>query len=199
MDQALGRKHERTKREKADDLWLKLALLAGVSTTVLTASLPIGVTIFTVGGVAPVLSRRAAAAAARRQYGIDEFDLMADRELVRALAERFRRQGYRVRYSSPELTATHDFVIRRRGQRIVVQIRLGDPPPAQKDVDALSSAMRLRHAAEGWLMTNHEIGPQVREAVAGRDIVLWDRLRLAGFLLETATHAPAAQESQIAE
>jgi hypothetical protein len=59
--------------------------------------------------------------------------------------------------------------------------------------------MRLRHAAEGWLMTNHEIGPQVREAVVGRDIVLWDRLRLAGFLLETATHAPAAQESQIAE
>jgi len=191
-------KHARTRRERLEDIWLTIALLASVAVVFLTAHVVTGALIFLVTGVVPVLGGRLVAAVERRRYTITEFDRLGSRDFIKALAARFRAQGYRVRFAPAQAGQGYDFLLRRGRQRVAVQVRPGEGRVDATAVDLLAAATLRRHATEGWLITNGDFAPAARAAASGRDLVLWDRLRIAGFLMETAA-GPVASTSPAAE
>jgi HJR/Mrr/RecB family endonuclease len=192
-------KHARTRRERLEDIWLTTALLAAVAVTFLTAHAVTGALIFLLTGAAPVLAGRLLTASERRRYTIAEFDRLGARDFVQSLAARFRAQGYRVRFAPADGEQGYDFLLRRGRQRVAVQVRPGAAGIDVAAVDMLAAAMSRRHATEGWLMTNGDLAPAARAAASGRDVVLWDRLRMAGFLMETAAGPVIATSSSAEE
>ncbi len=192
-------KSRRTRAECIEDIWLTAALLLALLTLVLTAHPMSAAVTFVAAGPVPIVVYRGIVSANRRRMEITDLDTRPAREFVQVMAERFRSQGYRVRRAPRRQAQAYDLLLRQHGRRIAVQVTPSHAPVEQEAVRRLVPAMTKCRADAGWIVTNSTFDPQAEAVAREAQVVLWDRFRLTGFLLETAGKQRYGYSEDVAE
>lgn len=174
-------------------------MLVSLLVLLLTAHAASAAVTFLGTGPLPILVYRAILSVRRRRFEIDDLDASPAREFVRVLAGRFRSQGYRVKRAPRRLMHAYDFLLRQHGRRIAVQISPSAAPLGPDSVQRLLAAMAKCRAESGWIITNSSFTREAEALAEGGPVTLWDRFRLAGFLLETAIGPNYGYSEDVAE
>lgn len=133
-----------------------------------------------------------------RRAGLVEVDGMPGREFEHYLGLLFERLGYRVEVTKAHGDFGADLVLRRKGERVLVQAKRWKKPIGVKAVQEAAAAIAYYKVDSAMVVANRSFTQAAKSLARANKVELWDRDHLASKIIEaqlgpTSTRPSAAR------
>ena len=109
------------------------------------------------------------------QLSFKKIDRMSGAAFERYLSQQFRRMGYRVRFTEASHDYGADLVLKKRGEKIVVQAKRYDKNVGLAAVQEVVGSVAYYEADRAMVVTNSGFTKSARYLARQNEVELWDR------------------------